>query len=248
MSRFLLVTLSLWMLGIPVHTVTAETTNRQTLYIVSEDFPPLKMAQAENGLHGYDYDLVTRIFDELGFKTDIYFLPWPRALDDIKKGSALGALSCAYTEERAKLMHFRTPLGQFTTGFFAKAQSDLPAPESLKSVKGYDVGAVKGRASMDSLKSTGLNPLPANDPTSALRMLEAERFDYLYLNQETGQFKARQHKMEEQFVFHPIAKQDVYFCFNKRYPGVEDIMDAFEQKLTQFQKDGTYQAIRAKYR
>lgn len=248
MSRFFFLVFALCLLLMPQHTLAAEDTGRQTLYIVSDDFPPLKMAEPENGLHGYDYELVTRIFDELGFDTDIYFLPWPRALDDIKKGSALGALSCAYTDKRAKLMHFGTPLSQFTTGFFAKAGHDLPVPKTLTSVKGYDIGAVKGRPAMHELKAAGLDPLPAHDPSSALRMLQAGRFDYLYLNQETGRFKARKQKLDDQLVFYPIAKQDVYFCFNKRYPGVKDIMKAFEQKLAQFKKAGTDRIIRGKYR
>lgn len=228
--------------------VVEAKTSSSNLYIVAEDFPPYGASQSLMKLYAYDYELVQRIFKELGFATRIAFLPWKRAMRDVQDLKAVGILSCAQTNERAKYLYFRTPINRYTNGFFSRRDRKLPPPQTLNDVKHYDIASVKGHTGMQQLRAAGLNPLVANDAKSALLMLEAGRFEYLYLNRELTFHEIQHRGLDALFTFTPIAVEDTYFCFNKHYPDIQEIMNGFEEKLQQFRKDGTLKSIQAKYK
>ncbi|WP_419797129.1 MAG: substrate-binding periplasmic protein [Terasakiella sp.] len=221
---------------------------QQKIYIVAEDSSPYETSYPLEGAYARDYDLVRRIFNEIGFEIDIAFLPWKRALRDIKEGRAAGILSCSKTQERARYMYFRTPTSHFTNGFFYLANRNLPAPQTFKDVNNYDIASIEGHANMVRLRDAGLNPLVANDTKSALLMLEAGRFDYLYLNRETTMAHLRKSGLADRVLFSPISSEDVFFCFSKQYPQVEQIMDSFEKKLNEFRTKETLQTLQAKHK
>ncbi|GGF60683.1 hypothetical protein GCM10011332_13080 [Terasakiella brassicae] len=222
--------------------------DQQKIYIVAEDFPPFDTTRPVEGAYAQDYDLVRRVFKEIGFDANITFLPWKRALRDIKEGRAAGILSCSQTQERAKYMYFRTPTSHFTNGFFYLADRNLPRPQTFEDVNSYDVASIEGHANMTQLRNAGLEPLTANDTKSALLMLEAGRFDYLYLNREITMAHLRKSGLAKRILFSPVSSEDVFFCFSKQYPHIEKIMDLFEQKLHEFRTKGTLHALQAKYK
>jgi len=229
-----------------MHTSEAVAAQQQ-IYIVAEDFPPFGTSRPGEGAYARDYDLVRRIFKEIGFDANIAFLPWKRALRDIKEGRAAGILSCSRTQERAKYMYFRTPTSHFTNGFFYLADRGLPKPQTFKDVTSYDVASIEGHANLTQLRNAGLEPLTANDTKSALLMLEAGRFDYLYLNHEITMTHLRKSELAARVLFSPISSEDVFFCFSKQYPQIEKIMDSFEKKLHDFRTKGTLQPLQATY-
>ncbi len=218
------------------------------IYIVAEDFPPFSTARPVEGAYARDYDLVRLIFKEIGFDTDIAFLPWKRALRDIKEGRAAGILSCSQTQEREKYMYFRTPTSHFINGFFYLADRNLPHPQTFEDVNSYDVASIEGHANLTQLRNAGLKPVTANDTKSALLMLEAGRFDYLYLNREITMAHLQKSDLAERILFSPVSSEDVFFCFSKQYPQIEKIMELFEKKLHELQKKGTLHTLQAKYK
>ncbi|WP_417831080.1 substrate-binding periplasmic protein [Terasakiella sp.] len=223
-------------------------TEKQNIYIVAEDLPPFSTGHRVEGAYARDQNLVRQIFKEIGFNTKIAFLPWKRALREIKEGRAAGILSCSQTQERAKYMYFRTPTSHFTNGFFYLADRNLPHPQTLEDVKTYDVASIEGHANLAQLRNAGLEPLTANDTKSALLMLEAGRFDYLYLNREITMAYLQKNGLAERILFSPVSSEDVFFCFNKKYPQIEQIMDSFEKKLHELRANGTLHTLQAKYK
>lgn len=223
-------------------------TEKQEIYIVAEDFPPFSTIRPIEGVYARDHDLVRQIFNEIGFDTNIAFLPWKRALREIKEGKAAGILSCSQTQERTQYMYFRTPTSHFTNGFFYLAERNLPHPQTLEDVKTYDVASIEGHANLAQLRNAGLEPLTANDTKSALLMLEAGRFDYLYLNREITMAYLQKNGLAERILFSPVSSEDVFFCFNKKYPQIEQIMDSFEKKLHELRANGTLHTLQAKYK
>ena len=218
------------------------------LYIVTEDYPPYEMLEPQNGLRGFDFEVVTEVFKVMGYSSEIDFLPWNRALMNARKGKTVGILTCAYLKEREEFILFSDPISSFTNGYFVRADFKGPAPKSIDDVFGYKVASIKGYESLQALKNAGLKPLEVADTKSAIKTLLAGRFDYLNVAGETTAFVIKNMGLSGKFIFYPLVTKSFHFCFSKSYPNVEVIVEEFNQALAHIKSIGLYDEIHAKYR
>ncbi len=242
MCRFLVLAFSFLILS---NVAFAQESKR--IHIVTEHYPPYEMEQAIEGLRGFDYEVAREAFKRMGYTPKIEFLPWKRALEMTRTGQVAGVLTCAYTKERAEFMIFSDPLSSFTNAFVVRKEFEGPKPQKIDDVKGFTTGSVKAYESLRALKDAGLNPIEASSSDTALAMLLAKRFDYLYASLERTSFDLKRLKLVGQLEFHPIIKKDFYFCFSKKFPGVETLVEKFNSVLTKMRTEGSLQRIHAKY-
>ena len=220
----------------------------EPLLVVTEDYPPYEMANPINGLQGFDYDLATEAFTRMGHEIEIRFLPWKRALLYARRGDAVGILTCAHLPAREEFLLFSDPISSFTSGFYTRRDFAGPVPRSLSDLMGQRVGSVSGYESMAALEEAGLGPLAAIDTPGSVRMLEAGRFDYLYLARQSTDFAIKQMGWTGRFDFHEISTRDFHFCFSKNYPGVEGIAEAFNRTLQKMRAERRIDDIHSRYR
>ena len=218
------------------------------LPIATEHYPPYEMLEPIAGLKGFDYEVMEEIYTRLGYQLDVAFLPWKRALSYTQLGDVVGILTCAHKKEREEYMIFSDPISTRVDGYYVRAGFSGPKPKSLKDVRGQRVASVSAYTSLKTLEDAGLNPMSANDTKAAIGMLQRARFDYLYLNQQSTDFIINQQNISEQFDFYPIVKKYFYFCFSKKYKGVNKLLKEFNQMLKAIKADGTYEKIHNKYR
>ncbi|WP_420417326.1 substrate-binding periplasmic protein [Pacificispira sp.] len=228
------------------HAAAQETL--RTIPITAEDYPPYEMAEPVNGLRGFDYEVVSEAFARMGYSAEIEFLPWSRALLKVQLGQTSAALTCAYVPEREIYILYSDPISEFTSGFFVRWEYDGPAPTTLEDLRGQRTASVDSYESLGALRKAGLDPISAPNPASAVRMLMAKRFDYLYLSRESTEFVLRDLGLSGRVRFHPIDRQSFHLCFSRAYAGSETLAQDFNATLAAMRADGTYDAIHAKYR
>lgn len=221
---------------------------RGNLYIVTEDYPPYEMAEPVDGLQGLDYEVVTEVFETLGYTPKISFLPWKRALREAQLGRTLGILTCAYKKDREDFIVFSDPISEFTNGFYTRKDFSGPKPETIEDVRNERVASISAYESLSILQSLGLNPIEVQTTKNAILMLDAKRFDYLYVNGESTDFTIKQVGLADKFDFYPIKKKNFYFCFSKKFPGVKKIIKEFRHALITLKESGKFESIHAKYR
>jgi len=225
----------------------AITETRKKLKIATENYPPYEMLEPVDGLKGFDYEVTQEIFNLLNYETDIQFLPWKRALSYTKLGSVVGILTCAYRKEREDFMIFSDPISDFVNGFYVRKGFKGPEPVLLEDVRGQSVGSIVAYESTKALQDIGIKPVEALDSFMAVKMLSVERFDYLYVNQQSADFTIKKLGLSNKFDFYPISKQQFFFCFSKQYEGIEKIVDEFNNALSILKANGTYNKIHNKY-
>ncbi|MEH6631017.1 MAG: transporter substrate-binding domain-containing protein [Halopseudomonas aestusnigri] len=228
--------------------LNAVAQNGVELYIVTEDYPPYEILKPQDGLRGFDYEVVTEIFKRMGYSSEIDFLPWNRALMNARKGKTVGILTCAYLKEREDFILFSDPISSFTNGYFVRSNFNGPVPKSIKDVAGYKVASIKGYESLQVLKNAGLRPLEVADTKSAIKTLLAGRFDYLNVAVETTAFTIKNMGLSDKFIYHPLVTKSFHFCFSKSYPNIEGIAKEFNKVLAHIKSIGLYEEIHAKYR
>ncbi len=226
----------------------ATAQNNGELYIVTEDYPPYKMLEPQDGLRGFDYEVASEIFKQMGYHPKVDFLPWGRVLMLAQKGKTVGILTCAHNKEREDFIIFSDPISDFTNGFFVRSNFQGPIPKSINGVRGYKVASITGYTSLQELHDAGLKPFEVTDTQSAIKTLLAHRFDYLLVAGETTAFTIKNMGHKGKFTFHPIEKKSFHFCFSKSYPNIEEIIVKFNETLAKIKSSGLYEEIHAKYR
>ncbi len=227
---------------------SAQAQTLPTLIVATENYPPYEMEEAVNGFHGFDYDVAQSIFKRLGFQIDIQFLPWQRAIDSAKRGTAVGILTCAKNKEREKFITFSDPISSFTSGFYVRKNFTGTDIGHLEETVGKSVASLAGYESLKALETAGANPISVINIDRALMMLDSHRFDYLYIGKEPTAFIINQLNMNDTFRYIPLKKQHFYFCFSKAYPGSKQIAERFNRALRQLRKEGVYDRIHHQYR
>ena len=216
--------------------------------IVTEDYPPYEMNEPVDGRRGFDFEVLEAAFGRKGYKVNVRFLPWRRALNYARRGDVAGLLTCAHREDREEFLIFSNPISQFTSGFYIRADHQGPEPLQLAHVLGQKTGSVGGYESLAELQDLGADPMAAPDTASAVRMLHAGRFDYLYVGRETTDFVIQRLELAQSFRFYPIKQAPFHMCFSRKYRGVKKLVAIFNQALAELRQDGTYEAIHARYR
>jgi len=221
---------------------------RSSIDIVTEHYPPYEMQHPVNGLRGFDYEVAVEAFRRMGYEPDIRFLPWKRALNEAESGTTAGVLTCAFETDRARYMLFSDPISSFTDGLFTRRHHAGPPIEQISDVIGLPVASMAGYESLSVLQNIGADPVEVPDTLDGLNMLRAARFDYLHAGREMTEFMIKENGFSEEFEFISLDRRDFHFCFSKAYPGVEELVSAFNEELAQLRDDGTYEAIHARYR
>lgn len=218
------------------------------LPIATEHYPPYEMETPINGLQGFDYEVVVEAFKLLGYKPEVKFWPWKRAVKLAKIGNVVGLLTCAYHKDRAEFIHFSDPISLFTNGFYMRSGFNGPKPDLIEDIIGQKVASIIGYEALKALEDIGAHPMSTPDVENAIRILDKGRIDYLYLGREATDFMIKTVPHESEFEFHPIIKKEFHFCFSKQYPNVEEIVKEFNAALFILKKNGTYDKIHSKYR
>ncbi len=90
--------------------VTMVVTQAQptSLVMVTEVWPPFRMndAQSPSGFAGIDIDLTLELSARIGIPIEIARVPWARALEMMRTGTADLITGVAWTEERAQFMAY----------------------------------------------------------------------------------------------------------------------------------------------
>ncbi|ASP39079.1 hypothetical protein CHH28_10480 [Bacterioplanes sanyensis] len=221
---------------------------QEALLIGTEHYPPYEMEQPIEGLRGFDYEVVSRVFEQLELDIDIQFYPWKRVLHYAESGHILGIMTCAYRPEREAFIIFSDPISDYNDGFYVRRGFAAKSITKLSDFRGTRVASVDGYESYKALVSAGAQPIKSKTTEMAVQMLKRERFDYLYLGQQATDFVIKKLGMSESFDFYSLEQHSFYFCFSRQHPKAKALVDAFNQALKALKANGEYQAIHAKYR
>ena len=218
------------------------------LRIFAVHFPPYEFEAPEEGLKGFDVEVVEALFLRLGKPVKIEFMPWTRAVKTVFDGQAMALLSCARRAEREPYVYFSSPISLATTGYFQRIEDLDPGYQTLEGLRGQKVVAVRGYSTQESLTELSIEHLAVRSNKLALNILSSARADYLYGYKEGNQFIAKQLGLSDKLRFHPLSSENYHLCFSKFWPQAEALLEAFNQQLKQLKSDGSYDAIHDKYR
>lgn len=156
----------------------------ETIRLVADDWPPYQYSDAKGKAKGICVEVVERVFEQLGKKVEIDFLPWQRAQKNFISGMYHGQLCVGKTEIREKNGKFPNEPVLNTKWYPYKNSNNQHAPNirELSDFHGFSIGYVKGTTYTPEIWQylhQHNDKLTVSDDLRALLMLSHERFDYM---------------------------------------------------------------------
>jgi len=229
------------------------TAGAQTLVLAAADSVPT--AYMDNGKQtGLLVDVVKEAFKRAGHSVEIRLMPWARCLADARTGHVDGIFSVYQTRERQEFLTYaQEVLITQVQAFFVRKDSSITFDGDLNKLSELRIGIINQTSygpRLDSALETGLfrKVDTAHSASSNVQKLLHHRVDlipsYRHVVLDTARTLGIAGEIRE--LTPAIEAIPSYLAFsNKR--DYAAVISAFNQALRAMKKDGTYDAIFAKY-
>lgn len=221
-----------------------------TITLHSVEWPPYVINTPEKT--GIATDIVRAAYAAMGVTAHVELKPWSRIEHELKHNQILGAFPAGITPEREVLNYFTKPfLYHRFVIFYRKDRTPQFAFTGWQALRAHRLGGIRAAGYLSFYEANKLEATLANDEASALRMLDAGRFDLLPMDETMGTLllkdilpgSARQYATSS--PIHPDGAS--YIMFTKAHPHAEAYAQLFNEGLARIQANGTYIGILARY-
>jgi len=220
----------------------------QSVRLACNNFPPHKIEHpAEDGLAGFDIDIVREALTRVGLSIETSFMPWKRALELAERGDYDGLCSCSYTKDREAKLLFSEELGAVSVGLFARSGDALAGIASVADLKGRKVATVGGYNLESELITAGAEVEATSSDKNALDMLVAGNVDLLYGYELTTEHFIASDLRSISIAYKEIRRNPYYFCLSRAMPGADAAMQGFNRSLGEMAKDGSINRVLDRY-
>lgn len=216
----------------------------------TQDFAPFNY-EVGGVVSGPAADIIRRICSEIKITCPLHLLPWRRAQDEVRNGTAHGMFVIGWNEERAKWLYFSPPILNTEYGFFVRDNNPLKFKQN-SDVKGYTVGVFGPSNTATSLekikaeiKDLTIDMTP--DDEAAFKKLSLGRVDAVFSNRDVGYDMMR--KINIKNIRYSGHQQSLkyYIGFSQKFTD-KKLVDQFNATFRNLHQRGTIQEILAKYK
>lgn len=194
-------------------------------------------------------ELTTRAFAETGNSVQIDFLPWARALAELRKGNYDGVLLLWPEEIVNEQLIASRPLLYSELGFFIRRDTPVAFTE-LSQLAGRTVGVARGYGYPKHILNAGIVSEEGADDLTNLRKLAAGRFDLVLLEQQVGlHLLSREPALQKSLAWQgqTLARIPLFVGFAPPKPGRPDWAGVYAQGLSALFANGEYLRILQKH-
>lgn len=225
------------------------TASAEKVIFVTEDYPPY--VYEENGrATGFDSDTIREVCKRLGIEPKFRFLPWKRALSQVKRGTAHAIYSLMRTDERSEFLYYPSEIlcvdknvifGRKGSGIKVLCLDDLKEI-TLGVVVEYSYGPT-----FDEFK--GLTKEYCRNTEILLRKLNAKRMSVAIANEYVAKHLLKKMELKNRFeVLFKVSEDPMYVAFSKALGQKgKDLSEKFSQVLEQLKREGVIQKNIDKY-
>lgn len=201
---------------------------------------------------GFYGEIVAEAFSRSGHEVELVFLPWKRALLQVKEGTIDGVIGAGYTEERTRYMSYPKYAWESQFYFFhtkkePKRVADYSelCPGVLGQLRATRVTKL-ARAAAPCIDIEFVDSIKKN-----LDKLLYGRIDYMINTPETMQHLIRKHHPDKvgslNAVEPPLEQVKIFTVFSKQVDNWKVLTNLFDAGIESMKADGTFDAILKKH-
>ena len=227
--------------------ITSITVSAAEVRLATLEYPPYSSVSLPE--RGSIVELTTRAFAATGNSVQIDFLPWARALAELRKGNYDGILLLWPEEIISEQLIASRPLLYSELGFFIRQDTPVAFTE-LSQLKGRKVGIARGYGYPKDILNSGIVSEEGTDDLTNLRKLAAGRFDLVLLEQQVGlHLLSREPALQKTLAWQGqiLARIPLLVGFAPPKPVQPDWASVYAQGLSALFTNGDYLRILQKH-
>ncbi len=204
--------------------------------------------------YGFTSAIIAEACNRVGLKATFHFMPWKRAMGEVRRGKYDALYSAYYSEERAKEFGVSNPYVHGPLVLCAKKGTSISWDGTMRSLEAYRIGVVRGYVNTPVFdKSEFLIKDETTSDLLNLRKLLGGRIDIIVIDKFLAIHMLKTNPTLEgdlqdvQFLSPPLEEKDVHVMFSKSNPGWKRTLELFNKGLEAIEKDGTKESIMKKF-
>ncbi|BBN83856.1 hypothetical protein PA25_38410 [Pseudoalteromonas sp. A25] len=233
--------------------ILAPNIQARVINLVTLEYPPYEFQGAQDA-SGIAVEIIREAFARIDQPINIQFLPWGRAIREVKAGRVDGIFTIYKTPERETFMDYsQEVLIQQSITFFALKSHPIYYDGRIASLSPYRIGIVRkvsyGEEIDKAIRSGTLENLVTTDTgINSFKLLLADRVDVVVSNQLGGIEILKRLGIEDKVVSLPSYAYDIpsYIAFSKSKK-LGAMRKRIDIALRDMKEDGTYKKIVEEY-
>jgi len=226
----------------------------KSLSVCTLEWPPYFSEKLTD--QGWGWKVAREALEPKGYTLHIKFLPWARALMEVKHGKCDALGGAFYSDERAEWAWFSAPFGEVRTVFF-KRKDHLIEFKVLHDLKPYNIAVGRGFVSTPEFDDADyLNKYKVLNASQGFRMIYKDRLDLLPFGELPGKMMLRQIEATGEYpgisqkivpMEPPLKFNDIHLAFSKKDPHALKKLTDFNSGLVKLYRNGRYKEILREY-
>lgn len=210
--------------------------------------------------NGYVCELVTEAFQRAGYRVNIAFYPWARAVRNVQKGTQDGLLPVYYDDALTGEFAFSDPFPGGKIGLLKRKSTpaeyvvppDTHQTEALRHLQSYVFGVVRGSVNTPEFDAADFlkKDMVTTDMQNVLKLFKG-RVDFVVIDKYTAadlMVNKLPHTIGQlEFMNPPLAEKPFHIAFSKNSPGYQQRLADFNRSLREMITDQTVEKILYKH-
>jgi polar amino acid transport system substrate-binding protein len=200
---------------------------------------------------GFLTTLARAAFDQAGHEAKMEFMPWARAMLEVKQGDRALVMGAYYSDERAETYRFSDVLYKTKVGLIALESLGVQSYDDLRELSDYTIGYGRGWSTTKEFDNADyLNKEAAKNNVLNVRKLYKERIDMIAMNFDRFNQIVREEGLDPDravFLNPPLKTSGLYLMFSEAIDDTDQLVSDFNSGLAQLRESGRYQAILSRY-
>lgn len=223
------------------------------LSVVTEAWPPLVIQNQNGSASGYDYEVMAAVLASLGIEFTFEFLPWKRAVMNVRQHASDAILAIIDTEERRQFLTYpEEPLSSGGYVIFHPRQRPFTYTD-LESLRDKVVGTVDGYTyTPEFINARHFRKEAVNGDDALERNLHkliGGRIELVIANKSVALYTAKRLDMLDKIDYtdrYVGGESQFYLAFSTK-EGNQVIAQHFSDALRHFKQTEAYRDIMARY-
>ena len=200
---------------------------------------------------GFLPEILGQAFNQVNITVSVEFMPWEKALNDVKNGKKDILCGVYYTSEREEFLAYSYPIAEAQDALFMKKGRNITYRQ-LTDLKPYKIGVLTGAAhGKDFDAADFLNKEEVKEYGQNIRKLLIDKIDLMAGPRDVLNFiiKRDYPQFVEKIVVvnPPLSTNKIYLGFSKKVPEHQALLKAFAEGLKLLKNDGTYYYLAKKH-
>jgi polar amino acid transport system substrate-binding protein len=190
----------------------------------------------------------------VGLKATFRFLPWKRAMEEVKRGKYDALFSAYFSEKRSQVYGVSKAYMSGPLVLAVRKGAQLAWDGTVRSLEPYRIGVVRGYVNTEEIdKADFLIKDEATSDLLNLKKLLGKRIDVIVIDKYTAIHLLKSNSTLEgnvqdiEFLDPPLDMRSIHVMFSKNMPDWEKHLEMFNAGLSAIQEDGTKDIILEKY-